>query len=310
MHDYKRFTFVSLTLLVGSLVLLGGSIVLRQLIPDDYIGAQRAYVSAQERQLAEFDSLRTGQRILLIGSSPVIMGLSAQQIETATGIPTRNLAMDASRSVFEDYAARVVDHMRPGDVAIIANPNLRRLPQLQLPLRCVNHFGFECIRKQSGFSPHIVQDALVLFTDRSFGSEPLAQTPRGDFIFSEPSKFMTIPPKFDGPFPKNGADDIAKLAREVRRHGGCPIFVLTPLLPKSGEIALWQNEFTGLRREVDEAGLHNIMVEDSPLWSDPTLFHHDEHMSERGREVWSRSIIAKLQENGLPGNCGRVDIRS
>ena len=310
MRDYKKFTFLALTLLVGSVLLLAGSIVVRQLIPDDYIGAQRAYVSALERQLAEFDSLTRGQRIVLIGSSPVIMGLSAQQIETATGVPTRNLAMDAARAAFQDYAAMVVEHIRPGDVAIIVNPNLRRLPQMQLPLRCVQHFGFECIRKQSGFSPHIIQDALVLFTDRSFGYEALSRTPRGDFIFSEQPKFRTVPPKFNGPYPKNGADDIAKLAMDVRQRGGCPIFVLTPLLTESGESALWQNEFTRLWREIDEAGLHNIMVEDSPLWSDPTLFHHDEHMSERGREVWSRSIIAKLQESGLPGNCGRVDIRS
>jgi hypothetical protein len=92
----------------------------------------------------------------------------------------------------------------------------------------------------------------------------------------EQPKFKTVPPKFDRPFPKNGADDIAKLAMDVRRRGGCPIFVLTPLLPESGEIALWQNELTRLWREIDEAGLHNIMVEDSTLWSDPTLFDHDE----------------------------------
>jgi hypothetical protein len=150
----------------------------------------------------------------------------------------------------------------------------------------------------------------VLFTDHPFGYEAIPRTPRGDFIFLEQPKFKTVPPKFDRPFPKNGADDIAKLAMDVRRRGGCPIFVLTPLLPESGEIALWQNELTRLWREIDEAGLHNIMVEDSTLWSDPTLFDHDEHMSERGREVWSRSIIAKLHENGLPGSCGRVNVRS
>jgi hypothetical protein len=310
MRDYRRFTFAALTLLVGSVALLAGSIALRQSIPDEYIGAQRAYLAEHERLLAEFDSLKTSQRIVLIGSSPVIMGLSAQQIETATGIPTRNLAMDASRAVFEDYAATVVAHIRPGDVAIIANPNLRKLPEMQLPLRCVTHFGFECIRKQSGFSPHLMQDALVLFTNRSFGDETLTRTTRGDFAFLEQRKFKTISPKFNGSFPKNGVDDIAKLAMQVRRRGGCPIFVLTPLLPRSDEIALWQNEFTGLWREIDNAGLHDIVVEDSPLWSDPTLFHHDEHMSERGRDVWSQKIIAKLHASGLPGRCGQVAVRS
>jgi hypothetical protein len=238
------------------------------------------------------------------------MGLSAEQIETATGVPIRNLALDAARAVFEDYAAMVVEHIRPGDVVIIGNPNLRRSPQMQLPLRCVKHFGLECIRKQSGLRPHIIQDALVLFTDRPFGDEVLPRTPRGDFIFPEQPQFEMFRPKFSGPFPKNSADDMAKLAGDVRRRGGCPIFVLTPLLPEPEEIALWQNEFATLWREIDEAGLHDIVVEDSPLWSDRTLFHHDEHMSERGREVWSQSIIAKLQKNGLPGSCRRVDARS
>jgi hypothetical protein len=174
---------VALSLLVGSVVLLAGSIVLRQLIPDDYIGAQRFYLSALERQLAEFDSLTTDQRIVLIGSSPVIMGLSAQQIETATGVPTRNLAMDAVRADFQDYAVMVVEHLRRGDVAIIGNPNLRKSPQMQLPLRCVKHFGFECIRKQSGLSSHIIQDALVLFTDRPLAMGRSSNATRRSYFF-------------------------------------------------------------------------------------------------------------------------------
>src|SRR5438067_837960 len=195
MPGYKKSTLVTLSLLVG-VVLLAYTIAARKLIPDEYIGAQRAYFSELERQLAEFDSLTTGQRIALIGSSPVIMGLSAEQIETATGVPARNLSMDASRSVFQDYAAMVGEHIKPGDVVIIANPNLRRLPQMQLPLTCVKHFGFECIRMQAGFQPHIVQDALVLFTDRSFGDEVRPRTPRGDLIFPEKPEFAMFRPKF------------------------------------------------------------------------------------------------------------------
>jgi hypothetical protein len=308
MRKFKKVAVLSLGLLVGIAVLGAGSIAVRQHIPDEYIGAERAYLSTEEKQLAEFDSITADRRIALIGSSPVILGLSAEQIETATGIPARNLAMDASRAVFADYAAMVVEHIRPGDVVIIADPNLRKSPQMQLPLRCVRHFGFECMREQTGFAPRIVEDALVLFTDRSFGDEPLARTPRGDFIFSDTPK--TIPPKFQAPFPKNGVDNMAKLAGDVRRRGGCPIFVLTPLLPRPEQISLWQNEFTALWRKIDDAGLHDIVVEDSPLWSDPTLFHHDEHPSEPGRKIWTGSVIAKLHEKGLPASCGQVDARS
>jgi len=49
------------------------------------------------------------------------------------------------------------------------------------------------------------------------------------------------------------------------------------------------------------------MVEDSPLWSDASLFHHDEHMTERGREIWTASIIAKLRDSGLPGSCAQAE---
>ena len=65
MHGYKKSTLVALSLLVG-VVLLAGTIVVRRLIPDEYIGAQRAYFSELEGQLAEFDSLTTGQRIAFI----------------------------------------------------------------------------------------------------------------------------------------------------------------------------------------------------------------------------------------------------
>src|SRR5512143_2597087 len=113
MRAHKRF---ALSLVLGATVFLVASIVVRQHIPDEYIGAQRAYLAEVETQLAEFDSLAPRQRIALVGSSPVILGLSAEEIETATGTPARNLAMDASRSVFDDYASMIVEHIRPGDV--------------------------------------------------------------------------------------------------------------------------------------------------------------------------------------------------
>jgi hypothetical protein len=296
--------------LLVAVVLLAGSIVLRQAIPDEYIGAERAYLSFVEKQLADFDTLAAGQRIALVGSSPVILGLSAEQIEKATGVPTRNLALNASRGVFEDYAAMVLEHIRPGDVVIIANPNVRKPPQMRLPLTCVRHFGFECIRWQSGFQPRIVQDATILFTDRSFGEEKTTRTPRGDYIFEEKPVYEHFPPKFAGPFPANSAADMAKLAADVRRRGACPIFALTPLWPEAKEIPLWQKEFDNLWAKIDEAGLRNIVVEDSALWTDRMLFHHDEHMSEPGREIWTGMILAKLQKNGLPASCGRVNARA
>ena len=309
MHASRRFIFGAASLLVGG-VLLAGAIAIRQSIPDEYIGAQRAYLSELQNQLAEFDSLKDGPRIALIGSSPVIMGLSAERIESATGFPTRNLAMDASRATFQDYAALVALHIRPGDVAVIVNPNLRKAPQMQLPLACVTHFTRDCIRKQSGYRPRIVEDALVLFTNRAFGNEPSMRNPHGDFIFSEDPKIKTVPPKFAGPFPKNGAGDIAAVAMDVRKHGGCPIFAFTPLLPRTEEVALWQDAFAKLRAGIDAAGLHDLMVEDSPLWSDAALFHHDEHMTERGRKIWTDSIIAKLRDNGLPDSCREANARS
>jgi hypothetical protein len=303
MARYKRFFVVASGLLVIGLVLLAGSIVVRQHIPDDYIGAERAYLTGLNTYLVDFDSIARGQRIALVGSSPILMGLSAEQIETATGVPSRNLSLDSSRSVFDDYVSMVEEHIRPGDVVIIADPNLRRSPQLKLPLRCVTHFEFDCMRPQSGFRPRIVQDALVLFTGRAFGEEPLPQTARGDFIFPKVPQYAPFRARFAGPFPNNGVANIAQLAADIRRHGACPIFLLTPLLPEPEALSLWQNEVDKLWRHIDEAGLHDIVVQDSPLWTDRTLFHHDEHMSERGREVWTRMVVAKLQENGLPGSC-------
>ena len=304
----RKMAAIALSLLAGTVVLLAGSIAVRHYIPDEYIGPERAYLTWVEQRLVEFDSIKSDKRIVLIGSSPVMMGLSAEHIETATGVPTRNLALDASRAVFREYASMVIAHVRPGDAVVIVDPNLRKPPQMQLPLSCVRHFGFECMREQNGYGPRIVHDALVLFTDRAFDEEPLERTPKGDLVFTEATK--TFPPKFQGPFPKNGADTMAALAREVRGRGACPIFLLTPLLPKPEETPLWQNEYNKLWHEIDEAGLHDVVMEDSPLWRDPALFHHDEHPNRRGREIWSASVVAKLQMNGLPGTCGQLDARS
>jgi hypothetical protein len=136
----------------------------------------------------------------------------------------------------------------------------------------------------------------------------MPRTERGDYIFS--IKQQTFSPPFQGAFPKNGASNMAKLAKEVRDRGGCPIFIFAPLLPKSEEVPKWQDAFATLWQGIDEAGLHDIVIADSPLWSDPTLFHHDEHPSETGRVIWTGSVISKLGEQGLPASCRQVAARS
>ena len=306
MSGYKKITRAGVALILVGALLFAFGLVLRRTIPDTYIGAQRAYLTELERQLAEFDTIASGRRIALIGSSPVILGLSAKQIESATGIPTRNLAMNASRGVFKEYAAMVFEHLRPGDIAVIVNPNVTRLPLLEMPLSCVWQFGLKCIRDQGGRRPRFIEDAMVLFTDRAFGYETSPRSSRGDFIFPEDSPLQSIPRAFTGPFPKNTASDLAELAEVARRDGLCPIIALTPLLPQPEEHALWQSEFDELYQELGRAGLRDIVVQGAQLWSDPSLFHHHEHPSERGREIWSQSVIAKLQEGTLPEGCARA----
>jgi len=160
---------------------------------------------------------------------------------------------------------------------------------------------------QSGYRPRIVEDALVLFTGHSFGSEPLNRTPRGDFVFSESAKTKTVPPKFSGPFPKNDARDIAELAMEVRRHGGVSDLRVHAAPARTEEVVSGRTQFANLRAQIDAAGLHDsngrgfALVERCQPF--PSRRAHDRAWGGRsGRQ----SIIAKIAHSGLPGSCAQA----
>src|SRR6202012_5061160 len=62
-------------------------------------------------------------RILLLGSSPAVLGLSAEKIAAATKLPTFNLAAPTSVEFFPDYMEMMMPFVRPDDVVVLSDPN-------------------------------------------------------------------------------------------------------------------------------------------------------------------------------------------
>jgi len=190
-------------LFVGAFSLTSGTPPLRT---DQY---WTAYIQTEKERMA---AQRTGQRILLFGSSSTLFGLKASEIEKATGIPTINMATHGGNGVAYTLSeARKIS--RPGDIAIIlvdlstwllAQPVSRHAVAVSYGLD--NDFFYS-----SSFSDQLTILSHVDLADITYAighrNQPLARQTGGYWSLSlNENGDMALPP----------ADDAAKAVRDTQ----------------------------------------------------------------------------------------------
>ncbi len=288
MGVYKRIAIVSLGLWLATT--FGVAYVLA--IED----TQRAELEAL---LAELDGVKDQPRIVLVGSSNVVLGLSADRMTLATGIPTRNAAVYAGRHGFREYFRLVMDRIRPKDVVIVSPPIGFGFDVGSRPFGCSDPSGLDCVMYNWKAAPRLVEFSQRFVLVSPF---PFERNAKGDVVFSKRGAF---------PVPEKGrkptfSEDSVRVVREqvdmIRARGGCPVIAFPPQLVREDKLAEWQEEFARAKAALHGAGLEDFVVDAMMIQTDPRIFFYDvHHMNPEGREIWTKLVLDDLAKHGRCG---------
>lgn len=226
-------------------------------------------------------------RVLLLGSSPVIFGLSAAEIEAATGCTTGNVGMVAVNHVLNPYLDEVLQRARPGDVVVLSDKQWLKASAGRQA--CEDGPWLLCLAQSLHWVPNLRED-LVRFRDMG-----LARSARGDLL-QFPPRVPNPGLRADAPL-EHIAHRIERMADQVQRiraHGARPVLAPPPILAEPAALA----EVQARVARVSQLALERL---GPGVWlpplihTDPALISLDsEHASLAGRARWTGQLQAAL----------------
>jgi hypothetical protein len=299
MRASKRITLLAIGLWLVSCVI--GSVFPWEVID----GARNGMDTAHNVLLAADRAEGTG-RILLLGSSPVVLGISAKEIERRTGMPTFNIGVSDAAEFFDDYMSRVLPYIRKGDVVIVSDPRWLDPTRQKLSPGCTEQIAGNCLGWRFAALPHLsLAGRFVMNLHQPIGIVPADRDARGDNTAMDPGRLhkpvRTMPPP-----DRIAALDVRQMAGivdELHRHDACPLLALGPVFVSESEQAAWDSQVSSLQSAVFKSGYGRFLLSDDVLRTDRADFLDSyEHPSALGRSDWTNRIIARLMDRSM-GPC-------
>jgi hypothetical protein len=252
-----------------------------------------------EVMLQDFDAVSGERRVLLVGSSNVVYGLSAGQLNELTGIPARNAGVIGVRRGFTDYFRIAMEHVRPNDVVVVSDPLWIFPGSGSQHYGCKEPTGVSCILRNWKLAP-----ALLNLVYRR-GPDPVqrwpeTRTPAGDVVFPRNvERKGTLPVAVTSPAPRFAGKGL-RIAKEqielIRSRGACPVIAFPPMLVREDVRRDWEREFSRTKDAFKAAGLGDLLVGSMVIETNPDLFFNDAyHISPTGREIWTQMVFKSLE---------------
>lgn len=254
------------------------------------------YAASPARQWLQAASVREAPcRVFLVGSSPVVFGLSAGTLSRSTGCSVVNASHTNIGTQVDQYLALTLKHVRPGDYVVLTD---RRWTDLPLkPNTCADAPGWRCFLSSVRPVPYAMGDYKAL-TGSAYPRDE-----RGDLIRFPPpaSRFAALPAA-----PLNDVEyRLQRMSRQVamiRQRGAHALLAAAPLLVEQAAQPAVQHEFLRfdqlVRSRIGPATWVPPLVE-----TEVGLFVLDgQHASQRGRIAWTAQVEAALMR--LRNNSG------
>jgi hypothetical protein len=299
MRASKRITLVAIGLWLVSCAV--GS-----LFPWEVVNNARIGMDEVQGVLLVADREKGSGRILLLGSSPVVLGISAKEIEQRTGMPTFNIGVSDAAEFFDDYMNRILPHIRKGDIVVVSDPRWLDPSRQKLAPGCTERIAGNCLGWWFGTLPHLsLAGRFVMNLHQSIGIVPVERDARGDYAALDPSRLhkpvRTMPPP-----ERNAAEDLKQMTQivdELHRHDACPLLALGPVFVSEREQATWDGQVNSLQSAVFKSGYGRFLLSDGVLQTDRANFLDSyEHPSALERRNWTNRIIGRLMDRSM-GPC-------
>ena len=245
--------------------------------------------SAQRDALANWSASQAKCRILLVGSSPVVFGQSAHEVQAATGCDTANLAALSVAHVLNVYLDNLLDHVRPGDIVVLSD-RLWTQPQADTP-PCEAGLSWRCLTPWFRLVPNL-NEALVRLRGTA-----VRRDVKGDLL-----EFPALPPDpmrpLDRPLDKMPfrLERIEAQVQAIRDRGARPVLAPTPLLARRQSLADVQRDLAAMETLVKARVGEGVWI--APLISTDlqAATIDGQHASAAGRRQWTALVATALQK--------------
>lgn len=277
MRAFKKLLLAALLVWLSGIVLVQASLYL----------PFRLWVGGDSNWMRALDG-RTGCRIYLIGSSAVLYGLSAEQIEEATGCGVINTALAGIGTQVTEYLVLVLKRVRPDDVVVLSDRDW--LSQGGVEKRC--HFEDPEMAWLSSL-PRLVPNLRDLMGHTT----GVVKTSRGD---------LAVFPTYTGPRFHMSAKDVRigfDCRLKVLQHqlkiiaqaGAIPIIAPPPMLTTSKDMPELQAELQTLGRRLS-SGMGSGSWIAPRIETDLRYFTLEgQHTSGEGRQRWTDDVVRAVR---------------
>jgi hypothetical protein len=251
----------------------------------------RLSASETDQRLQALDRTAGRCRIFLVGSSVVLMGLSATELEAATGCATVNAALLNISGQINEYLERILIHARPGDFVVLSDRSWTDMP-LDIKKYTERPQWMSFLRSVS-LAPHAMADLRVV------SNSDMRRGTRGDNI--EFTAVLGAPvllyaaPLNDVP---SRLQRISKQVQIIRASGARPILAATPVLVADSAKQDLESQFALLNQRV-------LATVGGDVWIGPMVETNHvyfamegQHSSEAGRRRWTQQIEAVILAKG------------
>ena len=224
-------------------------------------------------------------RIILVGSSPVIFGLSADTLEQGTGCETVNAGQVAIGHVLNPYLALVLKQARPGDAVVLSDRQWTQVPVH--PQACEDGHLIPCLLTSFRFVPNLNEDVVRL------GGFGLRRNAQGDLLEFPPlGRQPSVVSDTDINDLPYRVQRIVKQVNAIKAAGARPLLVPAPMLVSQAAMPVLDARLQALSKQVLQAVGPGIWL--APQLDTEMRFTSldGQHASDAGRQRWTEQVQA------------------
>lgn len=224
-------------------------------------------------------------KILVYGSSGLLMGISSELIEKNIGINSFNLSSSGLGGQIEMAIKSIAPKSYPADVILIGDRDYRN-PTSENTI-------FKKISNSIKIIPNLRPSFFPVASNRSL---------RGDLEIYPESFFIA---KSHNPLPiYNEKLIIKKMQTQIKlakQLDLCPVLIFVPILVNPNEKAQFELATKNLISHAESEGLSQNILNLLSVETDKNLFSDQFHLSKNGREKWTKAVTNELLERNLCG---------
>lgn len=238
------------------------------------------------RQIFDLDNYSKERRLLVYGSSGMLLGFSASSFKKITGHEAVNLSTSGLGGQVEKAILLINERAKSDDIVMIGD---RLYRHNNAPL----DKGIEFLEKPTRWFK-LVPNLVIYFFPFKF-----LRTEVGDLAEYPVTRFGVGKYDIDPEYNSANIDIMRRQAAEIMRAGRCPVFVLIPLLVRNSDLTKFNDATSKLFELADAAGLSGNLVHVPAIETDRSLFTDQWHMSAIGRDKWTNAIAQEMIERNI-----------